>query len=289
MAQQTAFLAGRTGFHVTALEDRPFFADAMRKAGADQVICDSFENALKGISGSRNTYFLVLTRGHRYDGICLKSILQKERAYTGMMASRGRAAAMRRQLKEEGIPEDVLNAIHSPVGLSIHAETPQEIAVSITAELIQEKNRFRKSMGYDDELLAFLTGEKNPGGKIALATIVDRRGIRAPGDRNKNGGASGRAAYRNHRWRLYGEPGHAPVPSYPERSGSQSPPHGRNPYRRGSGGRRACLRRKDTGFFWRFCEPDEARGNQRRRIRMKRSEINKAIKDMEALIKKTRI
>lgn len=176
MAQQTAFLAGRTGFHVTALEDRPFFADAMRKAGADQVICDSFENALEEISGSRNTYFLVLTRGHRYDGICLKSILQKERAYTGMMASRGRAAAMRRQLKEEGIPEDVLNAVHSPVGLSIHAETPQEIAVSITAELIQEKNRFRKSTGFDDELLAFLTGEKNPGGKIALATIVDRRG-----------------------------------------------------------------------------------------------------------------
>ena len=151
VAQQTAFLAGRTGFHVTALEDRPFFADAMRKAGADQVICDSVENALK-------------------------SILQKERAYTGMMASRGRAAAMRRQLKEEGIPEDVLNAIHSPVGLSIHAETPQEIAVSITAELIQEKNCFRKSTGYDDELLAFLTGERNPGGKIALATIVDRRG-----------------------------------------------------------------------------------------------------------------
>ena len=176
VAQQTAFLAGRTGFHVTALEDRPFFADAMRMAGADQVICDSFENALEEISGSRNTYFLVLTRGHRYDGICLKSILQKERAYTGMMASRGRAAAMRRQLKEEGIPEDVLNAVHSPVGLSIHAETPQEIAVSITAELIQEKNRFRKSTGYDDELLAFLTGEKNPDGKIALATIVDRRG-----------------------------------------------------------------------------------------------------------------
>ena len=143
VAQQTAFLTGRTGFHVTALEDRPFFADAMRKAGADQVICDSFENALKGITGSRNTYFLVLTRGHRYDGICLKSILQKERAYTGMMASRGRAAAMRRQLKEEGIPEDVLNAIHSPVGLSIHAETPQEIAVSILAQLVEKRAGLR--------------------------------------------------------------------------------------------------------------------------------------------------
>ena len=177
VAQQTAFLTGRTGFHVTALEDRPFFADAMRKAGADQVICDSFENALKGIRGSRNTYFLVLTRGHRYDGICLKAILQKERAYTGMMASRGRAAAMRRQLKEEGIPEEVLDAIHSPVGLSIHAETPQEIAVSITAELIQEKNRFRKSTGYDDELLAFLTGERNPGGKIALAEIGTKMAV----------------------------------------------------------------------------------------------------------------
>ena len=72
--------------------------------------------------------------------------------------------------------------------------------------------------------------------------------LRAPGDRNKNGGVSGRPAYRNHRRRRDGEPGDAPVPSYRERRGSPSPPHGRNPYRRRSGGRRACLRRKDPGF-----------------------------------------
>ena len=176
VAQQAAFLASRAGFHVTALEDRPSFADAMRRSGADDVICDSFGNALAKISGGSDSYFLVLTRGHRYDGICLRAILQKERAYVGMMASRGRAAAMKKELSCEGISRDILDKIHSPVGLPIHAETPAEIAVSIVAELIMTKNRSKKSSGYDSELLSWLTAERPENQKIALATIIARRG-----------------------------------------------------------------------------------------------------------------
>lgn len=174
VAQQTALLAKQTGFHVTALEDRPFFADAMRKAGADTVICDSFDSALEHIPGSSDTYFLVLTRGHRYDGICLRSILRKERAYTGMMASRGRAAALKKELVSEGVSSDTLNEIHSPVGLAIHAETPAEIAVSIVAELILTRNRERKTGSYDRELLTCL--QASDACPRALATIISRRG-----------------------------------------------------------------------------------------------------------------
>ncbi len=68
VAQQVVSLAKRTGFTVTVLEDRPYFADEARRAGADQVICQDFSKGLNEISGNSDTYFLVVTRGHRYDG-----------------------------------------------------------------------------------------------------------------------------------------------------------------------------------------------------------------------------
>lgn len=176
VAQQAVILAKHTGFHVTVLEDRPFFADQARAAGADQVICDDFASALEKIPGGSDTYFLVVTRGHRYDGICLASILKKERAYVGMMASRKRGILLKKKLVEEGFPESEVELLHTPVGLSIHAETPEEIAVSIVAELIMVKNSIKKTSGYDKELLACLTGESNPDQKKALATIVARQG-----------------------------------------------------------------------------------------------------------------
>ena len=77
---------------------------------------------------------------------------------------------------EDGFDRKVLDEIHTPVGLDIHAETPEEIAVSIVSELIKEKNSVRKTSGYDAELLDYLTGEKEPDTKKALATIVARRG-----------------------------------------------------------------------------------------------------------------
>ena len=176
VAQQVILLAGKVGFTVTVLEDRVSFAGEARRAGADQVICDSFENALKQIPGSENTYFLVVTRGHRYDHVCLEAILKKPSAYVGMMASRGRAALLKKQMEEDGFDRKALNEIHTPVGLDIHAETPEEIAVSIVSELIKEKKNMRKTSGYDAELLEYLTGEKEPDTKKALATIIARRG-----------------------------------------------------------------------------------------------------------------
>ena len=127
VAQQVILLAGKVGFTVTVLEDRVSFAGEALRAGADQVICDSFENALKQIPGSEDTYFLVVTRGHRYDRVCLEAILKKPYAYVGMMASRGRSALLKKQMEEDGFDRKVLDEIHTPVGLDIHAETPEEI------------------------------------------------------------------------------------------------------------------------------------------------------------------
>ena len=176
VSQQVIKLAGKVGFHVTVLEDRPYFADRAREAGADLVLCDAFEKSLQGIAGTPDTYFLVVTRGHRFDRACLEQILKKPYAYVGMMASRGRSALLKKQMAGDGFDRKSLDEMHTPVGLSIHAETPEEIAVSIVAELIQIKNQTKKTAGYDSLLMEYLTGVKEPGQPKVLATIIARRG-----------------------------------------------------------------------------------------------------------------
>ena len=176
VSQQVIKLAGKVGFHVTVLEDRPYFADRAREAGADLVLCDAFEKSLQGIAGTPDTYFLVVTRGHRFDRACLEQILKKPYAYVGMMASRGRSALLKKQMVGDGFDRKALDEMHTPVGLSIHAETPEEIAVSIVAELIQIKNQTKKTAGYDSLLMEYLTGVKEQGQPKVLATIIARRG-----------------------------------------------------------------------------------------------------------------
>ncbi len=132
------------GFDVTVLEDRPYFADGARRAGAKRVICDSFEQGLDAVDSDEDTYFVVMSRGHRYDMVCLKKIVKKTYAYLGMMGSKGRSALVRKNLLEQGVPAEQVEALHAPIGLTIHAETPEEIAVSILGEIISVKNREKK-------------------------------------------------------------------------------------------------------------------------------------------------
>lgn len=169
-------IAKKVGFYVTVLEDRPAFADNARRAGADEVICDTFENSMKKLSGSEDTYFVIVTRGHRYDTECLRAALEKKHAYIGMMGSRKRVGIVKQQLVEEGFSKELVESVHTPIGLAIGAETPEEIGVSVMAEIIQVKNQGKKTAGYDRELLAYLAEEKEPEAGRVLATIVSRKG-----------------------------------------------------------------------------------------------------------------
>ena len=164
------------GCEVTVLEDRPSYADDARRAGATTVICEPFEEGLEKVSGSADTFFVIVTRGHRYDQICLEKIAQKEHAYIGMIGSRKRTAMVKENLKEKGIDSAVLDAVYTPIGLNINAETPVEIAVAIMAEIIQVKNRQKRSGGYTKEMIkAVLEQEPDHSPKV-LATIVARKG-----------------------------------------------------------------------------------------------------------------
>ena len=163
------------GFTVTVIEDRPKFADHARAAGADQVLCEPFADGLSQIRGDSDSWFIIVTRGHRYDTECLEAILQKPYAYVGMMGSRRRVAIVKDQLEVKGVCREALDGVHTPIGLKIGAETPEEIAVSVMAEIIQVKNAGSAKGGYSPELLDAVLDPDDSREKV-LATIISRKG-----------------------------------------------------------------------------------------------------------------
>ena len=163
------------GFTVTVIEDRPKFADHARAAGADQVLCEPFADGLSQIRGDSDSWFIIVTRGHRYDTECLEAILRKPYAYVGMMGSRRRVAIVKDQLEAKGVCRETLDGVHTPIGLKIGAETPEEIAVSVMAEIIQVKNAGSAKGGYSPELLDAVLDSDDSREKV-LATIISRKG-----------------------------------------------------------------------------------------------------------------
>jgi xanthine dehydrogenase accessory factor len=185
-----------TGFSVTVLEDRPSFADEARTAGADRVICDDFVHGLAQIPGGKQTFFVIVTRGHRYDSQCLLQILKKEYAYIGMMGSRRRIALLKNQLLEQGVSRELLEQLHAPIGLDIGAETPEEIGVSIMAQILQEKNKNGSQPVLNEEQQALLRQALLTEEPLVLATIIAREGSapRGVGTRmlvRRDGGCAG--------------------------------------------------------------------------------------------------
>lgn len=164
------------GCRVIVLEDRPLFADNARKAGASQVICQPFDQGLEQIPGDRDTFFIIVTRGHRYDQICLEAIARKQHAYIGMIGSRRRTGKVKEAVIRQGGNPEVVNHIHTPIGLDIGAETPEEIAVAVMAEIIQVKNQDKRNGGYSREIMEAILNLFSAQTCGILATIIRRKG-----------------------------------------------------------------------------------------------------------------
>ena len=158
------------GIPVLAIDDREEFAQQLRAAGADTVLCAPFAQALQGVPGGAETYFAVLTRSHVFDLDCLTRILQKPAAYVGMMGSRGRAALVRRQLLENGLDSQRIDALCAPIGLAIGAQTAAEIALSILAQIVEVKNARPQTEGFAP------AQAENAHPPAVLATIIARHG-----------------------------------------------------------------------------------------------------------------
>ena len=126
--------------------------------------------------GGAETYFVVVTRAHAFDVACLEQILQKPAAYVGMMGSRGRAQLVRRQLLEQGVDAQRVEALYAPIGLSIGSQTAEEIALSIMAQIVSIKNQRTQTEGFSPALLDALCTADKAGQPAVLATIIDRHG-----------------------------------------------------------------------------------------------------------------
>jgi xanthine dehydrogenase accessory factor len=138
VAVPTAALAALVDFQVVVLDDRAEFADRSRFPEASAVkVLSGFDQALAGLDIDRNSYLIIVTRGHLHDKVVLAQALATEACYIGMIGSRRKRNAIYHVLLEEGFSEKDLDRVHSPIGLAIGAETPEEIAVSIVAELVQ--------------------------------------------------------------------------------------------------------------------------------------------------------
>ena len=140
-----AQLARLVGFDITVIDDRPEFANAERFPEADDLIVSDFRQAFDTLEISKNAYILIITRGHLHDKTVLEKALSTPAAYIGMIGSVRKRNLIYKDLLNEGIPKERLESVYSPVGLDIHAETPEEIAVSIVAELIKARNPEKKS------------------------------------------------------------------------------------------------------------------------------------------------
>ncbi|RHW41581.1 hypothetical protein D1B31_07645 [Neobacillus notoginsengisoli] len=156
VCEPVAKLGCMLGFYVTVIDDRPEFANTERFPDVDKVVCESFLRYFKNVPLTCKTYILLLTRGHRFDVLSLQELLGRDSqpAYIGMIGSRRRISGVFEQLKEE-FPVERLSQIYTPVGLDIGAETPEEIAVSIMAEILKVKNgRSGESISKDIRKLA---------------------------------------------------------------------------------------------------------------------------------------
>lgn len=136
VGQAMVHLGHWLGYHVVICEDRAEFASREAVPEADEIVhCDP--NALPdNIDVHTNTYLVLTTRGVDIDVQVLKDLIESPAAYIGVIGSRRRWETTAKALKEAGVPEANINRVTSPMGLEINAETPQEIAISIFAEII---------------------------------------------------------------------------------------------------------------------------------------------------------
>ena len=153
IAVPLARYARDAGFFVTVIDDREDYANQERFPDCD-VIADEFVPALRRISYGPATYVVVITRGHEHDAICLGEVLKHDTGYVGLIGSRRRVRFVLEMLEDQGIAREKLSNVFTPIGIPIGGESPEEIALSIAAELVcvrskgpQQAKMLRRSAG----------------------------------------------------------------------------------------------------------------------------------------------
>lgn len=178
--------ASKVGFNTIVVDDRPYFANKEKFGDDIQMICNTFENAFEILDIHEEDYVVIVTRGHKHDKFCLEKILSlDELNYIGMIGSKRRVKIMKEELIEEGYSKEKIENIYSPIGLNIGAVTPEEIAISILAEIISVKRigklavknepiKVSNSCELNKDVLEALAKSQNE--KMSLVTVISTKG-----------------------------------------------------------------------------------------------------------------
>ncbi|MBI4531711.1 MAG: XdhC family protein [Candidatus Latescibacteria bacterium] len=137
VSKAIARVAKTVGFRLVVIDDRPAFASLERFPEADEVVVDDFRVIVGRLPIDESSYLVAVTRGHQWDEQVIEQVVWTKAKYIGMIGSRRKIALMWKRFEERGIPRSLLEAVHAPIGIDIHADTPEEIAVSVVAELIK--------------------------------------------------------------------------------------------------------------------------------------------------------
>jgi xanthine dehydrogenase accessory factor len=136
ISKSLAQLASLLGFATAVVDDREAFANRERFPDAGEVIAAEYEEAFSRLEVNENSYLIIVTRGHRDDMRVLRWAVTTRARYIAMIGSKRKVIAVIKELEKEGIPREAFERIHAPMGLEIGAVTPEEIAVSVAAEMI---------------------------------------------------------------------------------------------------------------------------------------------------------
>jgi xanthine dehydrogenase accessory factor len=146
VAQALYKTAQNSGFDTLIIDDRELYANRQRFPEAREVIAEDFDQAMARLSPTDSEFVVIVTRGHRDDMRVLRWAVQTPARYIGMIGSKRKTVTIFRELQKEGLAAGLFDRVHAPIGLDIGAVTPEEIAVSITAELIAIRRRVERPM-----------------------------------------------------------------------------------------------------------------------------------------------
>jgi len=136
LGKAVADIAQRVAFKVAVVDDRESFANRERFPDVDEVQLSEFSEAFENISVDEDCYILVVTRGHKHDQVATEAAIKTRARYVGLVGSRRKIKLIVESLLEKGLSADLFENLYAPIGLDIGSETPEEIAVSVVAELI---------------------------------------------------------------------------------------------------------------------------------------------------------
>jgi xanthine dehydrogenase accessory factor len=134
-----AKLAVQLDYEVTVVDDRPDFANRERFAGVNEVVNMDMVKALETMPIGWNTFVVIATRGHKLDAHCLRAAVKTTARYVGLLGSKRKTILIAKMLRDEGIAEERIRAVHAPIGLDLGGRTPAEIALAVLAELSMER------------------------------------------------------------------------------------------------------------------------------------------------------